>query len=62
MKMVRNFAIAAALHNFAYEAKWLSTKMNLLSDLLSRDNVSLFQELAPWAQPSPDPLPDMWLT
>ena len=53
--LMRRLVVVATLRNFTFRACWLSTKSNLLADLLSRGQLDLFQTLAPAARQVPCP-------
>ena len=54
-KLMRSLAIIATKCNFTFTSEWLSTKVNLQADALSRGNISMFQELSPHATIVPCP-------
>ena len=45
--LMRHLAIIATHYNFTFTSQWLSTKVNVQADALSRGHISMFQELAP---------------
>ena len=57
-KLMRRLAVVATTYGFTYASEWLSTKVNLQADCLSRGNLSLFQKLAPAARIVPCPPPE----
>jgi hypothetical protein len=54
-KLMRHMAIVATQYNFTFTSQWLSTKVNIHADALSRGNLSVFQDLAPDARIIPCP-------
>ena len=57
MKIMRRLAMVAVQYNFAFRAIWLPSETNVHADALSRDNMVLFQMLAPSAQEVTCPAP-----
>ena len=57
MALVRSLISACLQHNILFKARHLPGVENVLADALSRLQVQRFRELAPWAKPSPDPIP-----
>ena len=53
--LLRRLVLVATVHNFTFQAAWLSTKSNLLADLLSRGHINIFQDHAPDAKRVPCP-------
>ena len=62
-KLMRRLVLLQTVHNFILQSVWISTKVNIHADLLSRGSLSQFQALAPSAiqVPSP-PLPAVTFT
>jgi len=57
MALVRPLVLACLQHNILFKARHIPGVLNVLADSLSRLQVQRFKELAPWAKPSPDPIP-----
>ena len=57
MHLVRNLLMSAARFNFTFKAEHLPGKQNGITDALSRFHWQDFRQLAPYAQPSPVPIP-----
>lgn len=54
--LMRQLVIISTLNNFVYSAEWLSTKVNIEADALSRGNIHVFQALHPTAKQQQCPL------
>ena len=57
MVLVRKLVVTCMIHNILFKAIHVAGKLNCLADALSRQQVGLFQEMAPWADPWPTQLP-----
>ena len=57
MILVRRIVFTTMEYNIQIKAKYLPGKDNLLPDLLSRSQISRFQQEAPWADTLPTPVP-----
>lgn len=57
MTLVRRFVLLSMSFNIHFKASHVSGTLNYLADSLSRQQVSTFHQMAPWAQPHPTPLP-----
>lgn len=57
MRLMRRLTWCSAKHNFVVYAQFVPSAMNLISDALSRQQLSKFRRLAPQAQPEPTPCP-----
>ena len=55
--LMRTLMIQATLYNFIFTSRWISTKVNIEADLLSRGHLSSFQTMAPHATRIPCPSP-----
>ena len=56
-KLMRSMVLCATNCNFIFTAQWISTKVNVEADALSRGLFHVFQATAPKAQRIPCPLP-----
>ena len=48
-QLLRRLVLVATTNHFTFTSSWLATSANVLADALSRNNLSLFQEMAPAA-------------
>ena len=48
-KLMRRLVILATIHNFSFHSTWISTRLNVEADLLSRNHITEFQALRPKA-------------
>jgi len=61
MRLVRSLLLAAARFNFSFASVHVPGVENPIADALSRFRWQVFRQLAPWAQPSPTPIPSRLL-
>lgn len=61
MHLLRSLLMAAAKFNFTFAAAHVPGVQNPVADALSRFQWQVFRRLAPWAQPSPTPIPGQLL-
>ncbi len=61
MVLVRDLVLTLLQNNTEVTAVYISTKNNYLADALSRLQVDVFHEMAPWAEELPTPIPESLL-
>ena len=59
MKLMRRLTLCSAFGNFIIHAKFIPGKFNVLSDCLSRSQISRFKQLAPQADQFPTFVPSV---
>jgi hypothetical protein len=59
MHLMRRLTLSAAQNNYIIHAKHIPGKLNVLSDCLSRLQISKFHRLAPMADEHPTPVPPL---
>lgn len=62
MHILRPLVLSGMLHNIHFKASHVVGSSNSISDSVSRQDWSLFRKLAPWADESPVPVPESFLT
>ena len=62
MSILRPLVLSGMHHNIHFKASHEVGSSNSIADSVSRQNWSLFRQLAPWEEESPVPVPESFLT